>query len=375
MEAVDRNKALDMVETENDKYYKQLTNFLKRKDQYAFGIRDEDIYMTGNAWANFILTFICWTLFAASICMSKYVYSTQKLSPWEDIYGRCLVGTGWSYILLFFNDASPFDIPGHIRTKLFTMLASLIIAFLLLMHWIQSLSVLTIGASLLLFYQFSDRYMGFKAIMIILALIGLILLSNPFEILNNTVNQVYPMIMVGISIWLLAFSKYLSGFMKQWLPLSTGCFMFNFITLLIVPAFMIIAFSTNSNHVEYGLFEIGYFLVNGTATWLALWIFAKIVQRDQHNYTEIIGYTIIIYWIVYQVIYKKFDSEVTTNIEVDPVLPTSLDSLGAWEYVGITVMLGLRFLYSLYKLIIFVKSTPKEKEESFDSFNLMSMEE
>lgn len=71
--------------------------------------------------------------------------------------------------------------------------------------------------------------------------------------------------------------------------------MFNFITLLIVPAFMIISFSTNLSHVEYGVFEIGYFLINGTVTWLALWIFAKIVQRDQHNYTEIIGYTIIIY--------------------------------------------------------------------------------
>lgn len=67
----------------------------------------------------------------------------------------------------------------------------------------------------MLFYQFSDRYLGFKAIMIISSLIGLILLANPFYILNSEVNQAYPMIMVGVSIWLLAFSKYLSGFMKQ----------------------------------------------------------------------------------------------------------------------------------------------------------------
>ena len=123
-----------MVENENDKYYKQLTNFLKRKDQYEFGIKDEDIYMSGNTCANFTLTFIAWTLIAASICMSKYIYSTTKLTPWEDIYCRCIVGTIWSYILLFFNDASPFDIPGHIRIKLFTMLGSLMAAFFLLMY-------------------------------------------------------------------------------------------------------------------------------------------------------------------------------------------------------------------------------------------------
>ena len=57
--------------------------------------------------------------------------------------------------------------------------------------------------------------MGFKAIMIIAALVGLIVLSNPFGILKSGVSQAYSMLLVGIAIWLLAFSKYLSGFMRE----------------------------------------------------------------------------------------------------------------------------------------------------------------
>lgn len=62
-----------------------------------------------------------------------------------------------------------------------------------------------------------------------------------------------------------------------------------------VPALMIINFSISSAKISYGFFEIGYFLVNGTITWVAIWMIVRTMNLDRNNYFEIIAYSVIFY--------------------------------------------------------------------------------
>jgi len=113
---------LGQVDEENDNY-QLLTNFLKRQDQF---VDDEPgSYIQGESYllpaSTIAMAVIGWLLIATSVCLSKYVYIKDRLSTWEDIYGRTLVGSILSYVLMVINNTSPFDIAPHIRNKLFLM--------------------------------------------------------------------------------------------------------------------------------------------------------------------------------------------------------------------------------------------------------------
>mmetsp|Transcript_2144 Transcript_2144/g.2451 ORF Transcript_2144/g.2451 Transcript_2144/m.2451 type:complete len:96 (+) Transcript_2144:433-720(+) len=87
---------------------------------------------------------------------------------------------------------SPFELYSHIRSRLFIMQGTFIIAFGLIMIGVQSVSILTSASSLLLFFVFTDHYFGITNIFILAALAGLAILANPFGILKNGVNQELP---------------------------------------------------------------------------------------------------------------------------------------------------------------------------------------
>ena len=128
-----------------------------------------------------------------------------------------------------------------------------------------------------------------------------------------------------------------------------------------VPALMIASFSIGSVKISYGFFEIGYFLVNGTLTWVAIWLIVKVMSFDKDNYLEALAYALILYSILLTTVMNKYSKDEVSagtepqqgsapvSPEVDPATDGVAD-LGFWEYFGITVMIGLRFIYSVYKM-------------------------
>lgn len=141
-----------------------------------------------------------------------------------------------------------------------------------------------------------------------------------------------------------------------------------------VPAMMIASFSINSAEISYGFFEIGYFLVNGTITWLAITMIVKVMSVDRNNYLEIIAYSIILYAILFEVAFIKYENEQvvvdptseTPSPPTDPVSPPVTDGiahLGNWEYFGVIIMIGLRFIYAIYKIVRYCKTNKIERKD------------
>lgn len=124
---------------------------------------------------------------------------------------------------------------------------------------------------------------------------------------------------------------------------------------------MIASFSIGSVQISYGFFEIGYFLVNGTLTWFAIWLIVKVMSFDKDNYLETLAYTIIVYSILLTTIVNKYKTndgsesaepqqgQSPSSPEVTPT-DDGVTDLGFWEYLGIALMIGLRFVYSVYKM-------------------------
>lgn len=77
---------------------------------------------------NILLAVIAYIVLSVSIFLSNYVYSIKKLNPWEDIYGRSLVGIVLSYIFMKMQGISPFELYSHIRVRLFIMQGIFILA-------------------------------------------------------------------------------------------------------------------------------------------------------------------------------------------------------------------------------------------------------
>src|SRR5690606_19945936 len=142
-------------------------------------------------------------------------YDTKKLSVWEDIYGRSLVGSVLSYILMMVKDTSPFDIPGHIRNRLFIMETCFITAFGLVMIGFKDLSILSATAIILTFNVFSDKFIGLNMVFIIAAIGGMVIIANPFDLLVTNVNQMIPVISMGGALLLLSLGRQLCGHIKQ----------------------------------------------------------------------------------------------------------------------------------------------------------------
>lgn len=136
---------------------------------------------------------------------------------------------------------------------------------------------------------------------------------------------------------------------------------------------MIASFSINSAQISYGFFEIGYFLVNGTITWIAVSMIVKVMSVDRNNYLEIVAYSVILYAIVLQVGFNKYENEPipAEPSQGTPSEPTpspqpiedGVAHLGGWEYFGVTVMIGLRFIYSIYKIVRYCKTTKIERKD------------
>jgi hypothetical protein len=376
----DRGKnALDHVEEENDNY-QVLTNFLKRQDQFLpeepSTTNELDVYTL--ELSTIALAVISWVLIAISISLSKYVYHHQKLSVWEDIYGRTLIGSILSYVLMMIKGTSPFDLAPNIRTKLFLMQTCFIIAFGLIMLAIQELSILVVACALLTYFSFSEKFIGINMFFVGWALTGTIILANPFDILNDHIENTFPIIGLIFGILMLAIGRYFASYIKQLVPLSTGKFLFNFATLLIVPSFMIIAFSIESSHVDYGVFEISYFLVNGVVTWTALYVIILVFQQDRKNYLEFLGYTLIIYVWIYHFTFERKDYAVNSASQTTDGQSenASADSVGqtvhTWDYIGLAILIGLRFFYAIYKFFVQYR-TSKKKEGLNDSFSLINI--
>lgn len=124
-----------------------------------------------------------------SICLSKYVFSMNKLTVWEDIYGRSFVGAFLSYILVLYNRAGLCDsIPSEIRLKVFFAQIMFVVAFALVTISINHLSVFAVAAILLNFNAYSQK------VFLIFSVAGLVILANPMNVLVDGVNTMVPII-------------------------------------------------------------------------------------------------------------------------------------------------------------------------------------
>lgn len=377
--------ALDQVDEDNAQNFQLLSNFLKRQDQFNSQELSDALGKHSPVLSSSVIvsSVVAWIFIGCSICFSKYVYNQNKLTVWEDMYGRTLVGSVMSYVAMTITDTSPFDISTDVRNRLFMMQTGFIIAFGLIMVAAQYLSSLTVIASLLLFYIFSEKILGINLVFIGIAICGMIILANPFGIFVEGADQIIPISLTAVALLLMVFSRVQCSHIKHSLPLSTGTFLFNFSTLLVVPSFMIVAFSVESSHVDYGTFEISYFLVNGVITWFGLYLIIQTFKIDKMHLLEVVGYSGLVYALIYQVVYNHLnastqDNTLTpsptdvsgtnstdTNTNSTSTEPTSENSgflpvptLGIWEYIGIAVMVGPRFGYSIYKLVNYIKAKP-----------------
>lgn len=143
---------------------------------------------------------MAWLCIAFSVCFSKFVYQEIRLTTWEDIYGRSLVGSILSYGLMMFRNTSPFDIPTHIRNKLFIAEVCFIVAFGLVMVGLKDLSVLTSISILLVYFIFCDQILGLNLIFLVAAIGGFTILANPFGMFKADADQLFPVVGMGFAI-------------------------------------------------------------------------------------------------------------------------------------------------------------------------------
>lgn len=141
---------------------------------------------------------MAYAILSLSIFLTHYVYSIQKLNPWEDIYGRTFIGTILSCLVMRRQGTSPFELYSHIRGKALMMQATFILAFGLIMIGIQQVSLLTCTCTLLLFFVFTDYCFGIANIFIVAACVGLTILANPLGILKSGENQEIPILCLAI---------------------------------------------------------------------------------------------------------------------------------------------------------------------------------
>lgn len=164
---------------------------------------------------NVVWTAVAYLVLALSMFLSNYVYSINKLNPWEDIYGKSLVGVTLSYLLMKMQGISPFELYSHIRTRIFVMEAIFIAALCLIMYGVQNVSILTSASTLILFFVFTDHYFGLTNIFIFTAIAGLTILANPFGILRQGQNQELPIICLALGPVLLVLGRNSSDYVRQ----------------------------------------------------------------------------------------------------------------------------------------------------------------
>ena len=105
---------------------------------------------------------LTWLLITFSMVYTKHIYTS--LTIWEDIYGRCLIGTFVSFVYMSFADTSAFEISTSIRTKLFLMQLLFMLSFVLIMVSTNNLNILSVIAILLTFYTTRDQLIGLNGL-------------------------------------------------------------------------------------------------------------------------------------------------------------------------------------------------------------------
>ena len=380
-------EGLDHVDEDNDNNYKLLSNYLKKQENYASEEDNDSKYSPTSSSISpvFIITYvITWIWISISIWFTKYMFSNSNMTVWEDIYGKVLVGSVLSYIMMTVKKTSPFDIPLEIRNRLYITQTWFVLAFWFTMISLQYLSALSVWAVLLNFYWFREKlFLSF-------AIFGMVILANPVEIFASNVDNIIPVILIGIALWWLIVSKILMKQVKLHISLTVGIFLFNFSTMLTIPLFIIIAFSIQSANIGYGIFEIVYFILNGVITWLGIHFFIQTIRIDKANRYELLCYSSIIYIWIYQLIYylvndaetslPACESPIDSTEIIDQNTPSeqtkSADqlwsySLGIWEYIAILIMIGFRCAYCIWKFKIALKDNQdKQYKQNIDSVSV-----
>lgn len=185
-------------------------NFDTREVQVKSRVRDYTVTALNVVW-----TAVAYLALALSMFLSNYVYSINKLNPWEDIYGKSLVGVMLSYLLMRVQGISPFELYSHVRVRIFVMEAIFIAALCLIMYGAQQVSILTSSSCLILFFVFTDHYFGLTNIFIFMAIVGLTVLANPFGILRAGQNQEIPVICLTLGAILLVLGRNSSDYVRQ----------------------------------------------------------------------------------------------------------------------------------------------------------------
>ena len=345
-------ESLYIVDEDDELNVKFLTNFVKInwRSEAVSSTNKTSIWLSASP-ITILVSWLAWICISISLCLTKFILSEKRLTMWEDIYGKSIVGSVISYLVLTVNKESFLNISVGIRVKLLWILICFILAFWLTVMSLQYVSALSIWALLINFYGYKQR------IFLIIWIIGIALLADPFNFQIPLNNYVIPAICLWISLVWLITGRILWEQIKEDLSLSVGTFLFNFWLMMFIPSFMIVAFSIESKTVSYSVHDLSYFILNGLVTWLAIYLFIQAIKLDKHNKYEIISFISLLFVGAFQVAYYFWTLKYKDQLSIldldspDSSTYSNIQSIENWEYIGIMVMVCFRFIHWFLKLI------------------------
>lgn len=196
---------------------------------------------------------------------------------------------------------------------------------------------------LLLYIPLNDEMTVPNFLCLVISFVGLIILSNPFELIfKSKSDDIMPILFLMLSMILLSVSKKLTTNIQQSLPLSCGKFIFHFTLLLLLPGIIIITSSVNeSSSLVYNWQVMIYLLINSLLSYLALYMLVKVFQFDKSHKLEFFSYLMLIYPLV-------------ANWVLGHIYDTD-DQIDFWEFdlkegIAVSIVLTPRMLYYLANL-------------------------
>lgn len=124
------NFEIELLNNDKEKFGHDSSSFMDKK--YQLDHRELTMIKKDREYSvspfNVVMAAVAYLILSISIFLSNYVYSINKLTPWEDIYGKSVVGTLLSYLVMKSQGISPFELYSHVRVRLFMMQGILIIA-------------------------------------------------------------------------------------------------------------------------------------------------------------------------------------------------------------------------------------------------------
>ena len=129
----DRN-ALDQIDND-DRMYQEMNKGIQRQDQYEFAADIDGDYVAPDVMISASTVFYAifgWMFLSLSIHYRNYIEYTEemRITIWEELYFRSLIGTVISYTSMSVQKTSPFDLSTHIRNKVYIMETAYIASFL-----------------------------------------------------------------------------------------------------------------------------------------------------------------------------------------------------------------------------------------------------